>query len=298
MDAVDHILHHTVMGSNCSPEEVLEASFLSSCDDKMWPFADISPEAKTAYLRANMHTGKFGFCEEFDLETMFSIKDYSFRVIEKMSFDGDDLKMDIDCVIRQGNAPQTKDLFIYHLMQKHFRFLKDFTQKNGKFPKDSEITIHACSGVVNKISVRGGYVWATHGFSFASDEELMSARNRFKEFLQQKDVYITDRDLKRFKYPCHFAAFGIQTPEGFQELGKEFLLQHSWHGKISGADDEKSEPFRYQKAYHEKGKEEARLELSKGYSAIINKYSHQARANLFQKLMPKVLSLVKNRRGR
>lgn len=121
----------------------------------------------------------------------------------------------------------------------------------------SEIFVQARSAPKGKIPVYGGYIWANQGFDFRDKSDLPRFRDRFKSFLSAHGVEITDKDLKRFTKPCHFAAFGcgIQVADdngNGVHLGKAFMLEQTWFGRWS-TENPRAEEKRYAEAYNREG---------------------------------------------
>lgn len=291
MNIIDHILKHTTYKSNISLKDDSYNPLFSTVSLESWPIANVVPNMKIEYLQAYLHPDKFCLSQEFNLDTKFSVADYSYTLSEQFHLD-DILTVHISSLIRQGKSSETKDNFVYNLIKKHLIFLKNFA-KNAQIPEsDVKMTIYAHSGDVEGTETRGGYVWATQGFCFESEEELNCARKAFKKFAVKYGVNIADKDLKYFKYPCHFAAFEIDDSNNLKELGKQFLLQYSWKGVLSGSLNEKSEPLLYQKYYHEEGKDAAKSVLSKSFLAVVNKYNHHHRKNVSTNILQKGKSLL------
>lgn len=287
MGIAENISNSAVHGADLSSKKDLEEYFeMVVFDDKLWPLDFEKDGVKTEYLCAHIMPDKFGIYEEIHLDTRFSLKDCKYVISEKISAE-EGLEIEFNSIIRQGREKDESDKFIYALLNKHHKFLKKYATENDVDLQDTKMKIHAHSGSVEGVNTVGGYVWATYGFEFSNENELEDARKAFKRFASNHDVEIADKDLKYFKYPCHFAVFDAGEKVDGNTLGKAFLLQYEWYGERRGSADEHSEPFRYQKAYHEKGKEAAKKELSKSFLALMNKYKHQnePKENIFNKFL-------------
>ena len=275
MSIAQNILNSASENSDISSKRKLDEYFSSVLfDDDLWPFDFEKNKVKTEYLFAHLFPDRFGFSEELRLDIKFSFARHHYLLREKISVD-DGLKIDLTSLIRNGTPDEQHEKFVYHLLNKHQKFISEYSRKNNIHPDDSVISIHAHSGKVDGVKTVGGYIWATYGFDFASEAELMTARKAFQKYAQKHNISISDKDLKYFKYPCHFAAFDTGQNIDGNPLGKAFLLQYEWYGVRKADLSENSELFRYQKAYHEKSKEAAKSELSKSFLAVLNKYKHQ-----------------------
>jgi len=84
-------------------------------------------------------------------------------------------------------------------------------------PSGGTVTVYADLDV-------GGYCWAQQGFSFESDSDLRTMKQKFSYFLQEHGIQISNAHLSAFKDPVHFAQFGAKS-------GKKFII------KTSGNDD-------------------------------------------------------------
>lgn len=288
MDVIEHILHHRGLNAIISSRDAFESSFVSLCDYKFWPVSDISKGNKMCYQKAKIFPDRFGLFEELLLDTKYAYDDYYYMLSEKISYvEGLKIHININSLIRQGNARKTKDNFVYDLIKKHHIFLKEFAKNNEISPADAKIILDAHSGTVGGVKTYGGYVWATQGFSFYSDQELKEMQTKFSDFAKKRGVNISDKDIKRFKYPCHFAAFDVVIDGKTQEIGKEFLLQTSWHGVYSAKANNNTEPVRYQNAYHKYGKKAARQELSKSFLFMLGKYNQPGKQNIWATIRQK-----------
>lgn len=275
MSIAENILNSAAQNSNLSSKKDLEEYFsVAVFDDKLWPFDFKKDEVKTEYLCAHILPDQFGISEELNLDIKFSFPDCNYLLSEKI-FADDGLEIELKSIIRQNGTKKDSDKFVYNLLDKHQKFIKEFALKNDIDSSEAKIKIHAHSGNIDGVKTVGGYIWATYGFDFANEAELNAARKAFQRYVQEHNVSISDKDLKYFKYPCHFAAFDTGQNIGEHTLGKAFLLQFEWYGVRKADLSEKSELFRYQKAYHEKSKEAAQAELSKSFLAVMNKYKHK-----------------------
>ncbi len=286
MDIVHHILHHAVQNRQISQKDELESYFENiSADVEDWPFFDEENQTNINYLQAKVGTDRFGFSSELNLDVQVDGKNAQYIISERIALDSK-IEVEIDSVFKNNQKAQLKDNYVYQLIQKHKQFLKNILEKNKDSITDALIKIHAHSGEVNGIKTRGGYVWATYGFDFQDPYQLSLAKNEFQKFANEHGVEIAPKDLKYFCHPCHFAAFRTAKKVGGEELGKAFLLQHEWFGKLSAPSKKKKDEMRdYARLYHTKGKEAAEKVLSKSFLAVLNKYNHQKSSfGLFQKL--------------
>ena len=202
-------------------------------------------------------------------------EDLIYFVSENIYADIDKVEINLVSIYRKNEENFKPDGFIRRFVEKHYRFLKDYVKENEILPENATLIIEAHSKENKNAEARGGYVWATYGFEFLDVHELNQVRLRFKNFAAQRGVDIALKDLAYFKYPCHFAAFRCAQNGQIHDLGKEFLLQDTWLGKISASISTKSEPYRYAKAYHEKNKKAAEKELSRPFLRMMNRYTKQ-----------------------
>lgn len=275
MKIVDYIFNHKSKDSDISGKPYLLEFFQNFCGfDDDWPIAVVDDKYEENYLSVKVRTDCLRLIEELHTTVDFCSENNSFLIDEKFSCNDDMLDIEIDSVLAKGKKDEESSKFVYKILQKHRKFMDKIVSLGKIDSRDVNLNIHAHSGISNGVKTRGGYVWATYGFDFKSKDELMTARKSFQSFAQKNNVEISDADIKHFQYPCHFAAFAVGEGEKRKELGKEFLLQHSWFGKISAEQGKDSELYRYQKAYHEQGKKAAEKEFSKAYRCVLNKYSH------------------------
>ena len=61
----------------------------------------------------------------------------------------------------------------------------------------------------------GGYCWAQQGFTFEDRSSLQSMKQKFKYFLQENNISISDEHLDAFKDPVHFAQFGVTSDKKY-----------------------------------------------------------------------------------
>ena len=292
MSIAENIIGSMAIGAEISAKKDLKEYFEDAgFNEELWPLDFEKDGIQTKYLRAHVRPDKFGISQEIDLDTVFLVENSRYVLSESISAD-DNLEIEIKSIIRQGAKKENNAGFVYDLLNRHERFIKNYAAENDIDPKEVKVKVHAHSGEVNGEETIGGYVWANYGFEFSSERELKIARVAFQRFAKSHNVQIEDKDLKYFKHPCHFAAFDIGENIEGNSLGKAFLLQYEWFGERRGDMTEKSEVLRYQKAYHEKGKEAAKAELSKDFLAVLHKYSHknEQQENILNKIL-----LMKNR---
>jgi len=290
MKIVDHILSHKSNNYEISGKPYLAEFFQNfhGLDDD-WPIACIDDRYKEDYLSAKAHSDYLRLTEELHTAVNFHSEKNSFLVEENFSYSEDMLDIELDSVMARGKKDDKSSQFVYKFLQRHRKFMDKLVSTGKIDPRDVTLNIHAHSGVASGVMTRGGYVWATYGFDFKSKNELMTARKAFQNFAQKNNIAISDSDMKHFKYPCHFAAFCVGDAENRKEIGKEFLLQYDWFGKISADQGKDSELYRYQKAYHEQGKKAAEKELSKAYLCVLNKYAqyNDNNSNFWERILDK-----------
>ena len=279
MNIAEHIWGASLLGCKKSSFADLESFFesINTQDENTWPLNTTESGYQPKYSRAQLVYDKFGFGKILALDAVYSQVAKSYYVSEDICLDDDRLEMNLLSIYRKDKEDSKKDGFVRCFIEKHYRFLRDFAKEENVAPENAVMTIEAHSRGKNNAEARGGYVWATYGFDFLSVHELNQARLRFKDFAAQNGVHISLKDLARFKYPCHFAAFRCVKDGKIKNLGRAFLLQDTWHGKISAAMSPNSELYRYAKAYHEKNKAVAEKELSKSFLRMMNRYMKQSK---------------------
>ena len=279
----DFIFEHSVIDvhSNFSTPEAIDDFFanLPSQAIKKWPF-DFKPQGlKTKYLSAKV------FPETWKQDAYFQIQaevfDGSHRAIieQKFHFQNDDnLVIDICSVHRSSSDAYPQKMKIAHILSdNNFNFLQAYDKYNK--PKNASfMRIYASSELTKQnIQTCGGYVWANNGFDFQSPQELNRTRYALSSFLKHHNISITDKNLKLFTKPCHFAAYTcgllINYQGHYYHAGKAFLLQHSWLG-IQKTTSANNEEHRYAHAYYNEPlpalrRKRAFFQLSKKFRTFI-----------------------------
>ena len=278
MDFAAHLKDASLVGSDVSSFQVLEDFFegFPLQNEKQWPLAHLSDGVEPRYSKALVHTDRFGMDEVLSLEVNYNFKNFSYFLVEDWQYDDAKLELSLESLVKKGKS-FLKNTFVYDLIEKHYRFLKNLADCSKLEKKNILLHVHAHSGKVGDVLANGGYVWATQGFDFESVSELNIMRLKFHEFAKEHGVDFDFKDLKYFKHPCHFAAFRADQKVDGKNLGRAFLLQSSWRGKISADMDEKSEVYRYKKAYHQLGEKAAEHELSRSFRKMMRRYNKSDR---------------------
>ena len=244
-----------------------------------WPFDLTKSGLETKYLSAKIYP-----------ETW---KDDAFCLIQAEIFNGrhkaiveqsfrfgwnNQLIIDIDSIRKEGSDAYPQNMKIAHrLSENNFRFIQAY-DKSRKVSESSCIRIHASSEFTKQnIQTCGGYVWANNGFDFLNRKELEQTRSSFKSFAKKYNIPISDKNLRLFTKPCHFAAYScglmINYHGKLYHAGKAFLLQHSWFG-IQKASSINSVERKYSHAYYTEPlpalrRKRALLQLSKNYRSFL-----------------------------
>lgn len=279
-----HLRDASLVGSDISSFQILENFFedFPLQNEKHWPLSHLSNGVEPRYSKALVHSDRFGMDQILSLEVNYNLPNVSYFLVEQWQYDETRLELNLESLVKKGKS-LLKNTFVYDLIEKHYRFLKNLAAKSNIAKENIFLHIHAHSGKVGDISANGGYVWATQGFDFESVSELNIMRLKFREFALEHGVDLKFKDLKYFKHPCHFAAFRTDQKVDGENLGKAFLLQSSWLGRISAQMDEKSEVYRYKKAYHNLGAKAAEGELSRSFLKMMRAYNQSERRSLFSK---------------
>lgn len=277
-----------------------------------WLF-DFSKEGYTTkYLKIEKGAVRreVGFCSDsvsFTVEVRNEQE--TFEMIRTLYMDDDQLFVHLDNLHRTKGSGKTN--FAYKMVKKLQAFIQAQDKKRpdrNKFP--SEILLEATSNNDRSgIASVGGYVWALHGFDFASQEELAYIRKHFQCFARQQGIEINNKDLKCFTKPAHFASFhcGKYVKDKFGQtvhLGKAFLLIHEeWKGRMT-SNNAKSEEQRYADAYNQMPRpQEYRFNafktLNSNYKNMMKKYydRHQAARILGSQMsvVEKYYQLIRNK---
>lgn len=203
-----------------------------------WPF-DLQKDGYDVHYLGCMIDGSWKEAPSCTL-TVEVGKDKQKALIEqKFAFGlNDNLIINIESVNKPESGDYPQGLSIAQLLsRKNFEFIKQY-DKAVKPTTPSCVEIYASSEMTKQdVQTCGGYVWANNGFEFKDKEWLKMTRAAFKAFAAQHGVNLSDKSLKLFSSPCHFAAYGcgIMTEVNGRRyrLGKAFLLQHSWQGILS-----------------------------------------------------------------
>ena len=226
-----------------------------------------------------------GFVSRLHLRARITKGEETYAVSRKICFEDDKMVFVHDSLRREKGAAGAN--FAHLLMARTRDFLQAYDQIRKICYKNehSEIFVQARSAPKGKIPVYGGYIWANQGFDFRDKSDLPRFRDRFRSFLSAHGVKITDKDLKRFTRPCHFAAFGcgIQVADdngNGVHLGKAFMLEQTWFGRWS-TENPRAEEKRYAEAYNREGiphasrRRQAVAVLNENYKNILRKFYKQ-----------------------
>lgn len=242
-----------------------------------WHLAFPSDKIKTLYSTAKVVQDRFGFNSSLDMVVHFKFPGAELTLNEKLEYD-DNLRIEIVSLMRKSGAHC--GTFIFELIKKHRQFMRQFDaiQAQKGLKTSSQIDLNAFSGKCDNIPACGGFFWAVQGFDFAAKSELLLARSQFQNFAQRNGVMIDKRDLKFFTKPCHFAAFQCGVKVDGKNIGKAFLLNHSWYGQMRlSAKGTETEEYRYARAYNQHREnnnyqQAAALELNKPFLRMMKKY--------------------------
>lgn len=243
---------------------------------KYWPLKS-SNKFQNTFKIARINPDPFGFLQTLTIAADINIGENKFQILENFSL-GENLKIEI-LSIYQTAGPKGNN-FAFNFIERHRKFLKAFDElrQNDPHHEKSEIVLYAHSGKIDSYKTSGGYIWAIQGFDFANINELKQARQAFKKFAMQQGVSIAQRDLTLFCKPCHFAAFQCGVKVNGKPLGKAFLLQYSWYGKMSIPENNSdNEEYRYAMAYNhpyinENHTQKAAEELNRPYLKMMHRY--------------------------
>ncbi|MBO4285652.1 MAG: hypothetical protein J5895_05440 [Alphaproteobacteria bacterium] len=287
MDISEHIYTCAAFKVNAEKLTELKAFFsdFPIKDAQDWPMCATKKNGEPRYARVQVQGDRFGFEKALYLAFECEAGNAKYMIAQKLKYD-DALQIELDCIRRTNQKEKTTSRFIFHLMEQYSRFLKQFAFKSGAKKEETYLKLEAHSGVADGFRTNGGYVWATHRFDFENEDELVRTREAFKEYALKNGVEIEEKDLRLFQYPCHFAAFRTNKKIDGQNLGKAFLLQYSWQGKMTAAMSEKCEIARYERTFYKQNKLEAEKELSTRFLKMMKKYnkSNNAKMNIFMRL--------------
>jgi len=286
MDISEHIYTCAAFNANAEKLKELKAFFsdfpIKEAQD--WPMCATKKNGEPRYVRVHVQTDQFGFEKVLHLAFECEANHAKYLISQKLKYD-DALQIELDCIRRIDQKEKTTSRFIFHLMEQYSRFLKQFASKSGAQKEDTYLRLEAHSGVADGFQTNGGYVWATHRFDFENEDELLRTREAFKEYALKNGVEIAKNDLRLFQYPCHFAAFRTDRKIDGQNLGKAFLLQYAWRGKMTAAMSDKCEIARYERTFYKQNKLEAEKELSPRFLKMMQKYnkSKNSKMNIFMR---------------
>lgn len=243
---------------------------------KNWPLKP-SEDIRHNFRIARITPDPFGFSQILTIAADICVENNKFTVLESFTYDGT-MRVEISSILQTSGKRGSK--FVFDFIQRHREFLKAFDKSQGDYGRSepAEIRLNAHSGMLDSHQTSGGYIWAIQGFDFADSNELEQTQQAFKKFATRQGVIISERDLNLFRKPCHFAAFQCGVKVNGKHLGKAFLLQHSWYGKMSvpqnGSD---SEEYRYAVAYNqfhgsENYAQKAAKELNRPYLRMMERY--------------------------
>lgn len=278
MEISEHIyqnLNFRISKNELSSIFDLEGFFsqFSSETIKEWPLISKGGD-KVLYQTALVCPHHLGLSESLRVVADIKRGESSFKVAESINvFEG--MEIEIDSLIRtEGSGGNS---VIFDLISKHRKFLHAYDRENG-LDSESALLLKACSGKAGDVVTSGGYVWAIQGFDFYDTMEREAAQAAFAQYAVSKGVVINHKDLRLFKKPCHFAAFQCGVKVDGKHLGKAFLLQYSWRGKMTVPQKGKdSEEYRFAKTYNQYRGNGNYLavavgELSKSYLQMMKKY--------------------------
>lgn len=244
-----------------------------------WPLHMSFLGLKTEYLEIKDFFQQAGTMRALDIKANIKSPNETYVCNTSWMLDDGHISVSIDELYRSSNMVYTK-YFAAHLLTKMQSFLQaqDKTRdlSKNKYEEPSEIKINAHSKVSEHS--RGGLLWASQGFDFASQNELEMARKGFHIFAENKGVKLATKDMQLFTKPCHFAAFdcGISFNDeaGRQlSLGKSFLLNHSWNG-VWKNENPKAEEKRYAAAHLNDNKNPLST-LNPAYLRMLKRYQNK-----------------------
>ena len=260
-----------------------------------WPF-DLQKDGYDVHYLGCMIDGGWKEAPRCTL-TVEVGKDQQKALIEqKFAFGlNDNLIINIESVNKPESGDYPQGLSITQLLsRKNFAFIKQY-DKIVKPVKPSCVEIYASSEMTKQgVQTCGGYVWANNGFEFKDKEWLKMTRAAFKQFTAQYGVTLSDRDLKNFTSPCHFAAYGcgvMAEVDGRKyRLGKAFLLQHSWRGILSTA-QEHGTAQKFANAYN--SERLPLLKRKKGFAVLSLKYQALVKQGYKKNLLSQIADKFK-----
>lgn len=288
MDISEHIYTCSALLANAEKLKELKAFFsdfpIKEAQD--WPLCATKQNGEPRYVRVQVQTDQFGFEKALYLALECEAGNAKYLIVQRLKYD-DALQIELDCIRRIDKKEKTTSRFVFHLMEQYSRFLKQFALTSTAQKEDTYLRLEAHSGVADGFQTNGGYVWATHRLDFENEDELVRTRAAFKEYASSNGVEIAQKDLQLFQYPCHFAAFRTNKKIDGQNLGKAFLLQYAWHGKMTAAMSDKCEIARYERTFYKQNKSEAEQELSPRFLKMMKKYnkSPSPTKNIFMRFL-------------
>ncbi len=262
----------------------LEKAFGREMKASDWPYDFSRQGIKTDISHLKLVPGRFVF---FKMKTQDASGQALTKEIGRFFRLGDSCGANIYASSVRRNPDYTGPVRVAPLLQKAQKdFLKREKEHHGR---DHRVTMEASS--LKHKGMVGGYVWAMNGVDFSheyKEKALPALRRKFQEFLKTQGITLSDKDMKAFQKPCHFAAFdagGAQTCKGrpsplqpsqaksgyldpqtrtvpIEEAerlsgkterehgpaGKRFLLNHSWNGEVRHTPQ--AEHVRYAEVYH------------------------------------------------
>lgn len=279
------IYHKTAQSQQIASAEAINTFFedLFPVARKKWPFDFHKEGYETTYERLDILADDDNFSSTLVLQLMVTNAHEQFLLKSKITMEFEKVCLILEDVCRIKGWKSTNFGHILH--QKMEEFITAQDKARGKNFDASEILLKAVSARdENDTEIRGGYVWANHGFDFASVTDLEYVLTDFKSFTSSHGVVIEEKDLELFTKPCHFAAFNcglsICSILGRSTyLGKAFLLQCTWSGRLTPTpkNAEKAEEKRYAEAYNSelpigRRRRLAIETLSSAYRNMVKKY--------------------------
>lgn len=283
------------LSATFSSAKEIDDFFAQSAPDvqQAWPLDMSCYGLKTRYLAAKVVSETWKEPARFLVQAELSDGGRKAIVEQEFQFGlTDNMIVSVNSVLAENNDYPRGMNIARRLSEKNFKFLSRY-DKSVKPEQPSFIQVYASSEMTKKnIRTCGGYVWANNGFSFQNSEELIAARKAFQAYVRRRGITVSDKDLRLFTKPCHFAAYRCGVWEKvnghFYRLGKAFLLQYSWHG-IQKTSANRSVEHRYANAYHNETlpalrNKTALRQLSKNYRAFLRQ---SYKKNLLRKIAEK-----------
>lgn len=223
---------------------------------KAWPLNLEEQGLKVNYLSAHLSNNNWKEDEFLIVQAELINQNNQHATIEQEFRFGanDQLIVNMVSLYNQDTGLYPRGMRIARIItEQNFKFISAYDKKI-KPVSPSYLSVFASSErIKQKIRTCGGYVWANNGFDFQDKSELDGIRGLFKKFLAQYGVTISDKNLKLFTKPCHFAAYGCGIMADINGkkyyLGKAFLLNISWSG-IQKTSARNSVERKYATAYY------------------------------------------------